>query len=51
MGTVTLDRVVSVEVGLGGLKTSSEGEWDEFWYDTLTAPPAPAGDKLVLMEM
>lgn len=45
MGTVTLDRVVSVEVGLGGLKTSSEGEWDEFWYGTLTAPPAPAGDK------
>ncbi|KAL0639239.1 hypothetical protein Q9L58_001700 [Maublancomyces gigas] len=31
MGTVTLDRVVSVKVGFEGLKTSSEGEWDEFW--------------------
>lgn len=35
MGTVTLDRVVSVDIGSGGLKTSPEGEWDEFWYGGL----------------
>lgn len=50
MGTVTLDRVVSVTVGLGGLKTSSEGEWDEFWYGTLTHSLTSARVS-VLMEM
>lgn len=38
MGTVTLDRVVSVGIGAGGLKTSPEGEWDEFWYGGLVIP-------------
>lgn len=40
MGTVTLDRMVSVEIGTGGLKTSPEGEWDEFWYGGHVTPPA-----------
>ncbi|KAL7275267.1 Protein Mis18-alpha [Rhizina undulata] len=31
MATVTLERMVSVEIGREGLKTSLEGEWDEFW--------------------
>lgn len=35
MATITLDRMVSVTVGLGGLKTSLEGKWDEFWYSGL----------------
>ncbi|PUU82263.1 hypothetical protein B9Z19DRAFT_1075333 [Tuber borchii] len=30
MGTITLGSMVSVVVGEGGLKTSLEGEWDEF---------------------
>ncbi|RPA92005.1 hypothetical protein L873DRAFT_1848007 [Choiromyces venosus 120613-1] len=30
MGTITLSSMVSVIVGDGGLKTSLEGEWDEF---------------------
>ncbi|KAG0639974.1 hypothetical protein HOY80DRAFT_1136348 [Tuber brumale] len=30
MGTITLGSMVSVVVGEGGLKTSNEGEWDEF---------------------
>lgn len=43
MGTVTLDRVVSAEIGAGGLKTSPEGEWDEFWYGGHVTPPARGG--------
>lgn len=37
MGTITLSRMVSVTVGFGGLKTSLEGEWDEFWYSRLVS--------------
>lgn len=43
MGTVTLDRVVSVEIGTGGLKTSPEGEWDEFWYGGFVIPLLAGG--------
>lgn len=32
MGTITLDKMVSVAFGSGGLKTSVEGKWDEFWF-------------------
>ena len=32
MGTITLSSMVSVVVGEGGLRTSLEGEWDEFWF-------------------
>jgi hypothetical protein len=31
MGTITLENMVSVVVGVGGLNTCAEGGWDEFW--------------------
>lgn len=37
MGTITLDRMVSTNFGPGGLKTSIEGTWDEFWYGFLAS--------------